>query len=451
MRNKFARGLTGKQISARTLLHRVPQKLASMGQFLIISGMLYAFPVSTSAAFSIDTTSTHITGLFWNPAESGWGVGLNQQSDIIFVTLFTYDENNQPKWYVVSNCAVATDSCSGRLFEVSSGSALTDPWDGSNKVTTDVGMLTLQFEDENSVSVTGILKGENVAKSLERQLFETVTPDAPMNALIWNESESGWGATLTQQQDITFVLIYTYDANGFPVWYVASNCAVSGESCSGILYSVTGGTSVTTAWNGSNKSIVQVGQVTVTLHTDDTGTLVFDIDGIPGNKAIARQVWAMDADRDGVSDNNDNCPDAVNANQRDDDGDGIGNLCGSPLITTITSSGGSALSNDGKVTLNFLTNAVSSNTEITVTNHSDEELIEYTLEPAGTIFDKPVGLSYTTNISDLGSLTDNENNLLNPNSVATTVIASLTDDDGKIEFLDVDSKIENGNLILPQK
>ena len=37
--------------------------------------------------------SNNFQDLWWNPSESGWGVNVAHQGDILFATLFTYDEN----------------------------------------------------------------------------------------------------------------------------------------------------------------------------------------------------------------------------------------------------------------------------------------------------------------------------------------------------------------------
>jgi hypothetical protein len=112
----------------------------------------------------------------------------------------------------------------------------------------------------------------------------------PKTGLWWNPAESGWGVTLTQQGDIIFATMFTYDTNGFPTWYVASNCAITGESCTGDLYSVVGGSAITEDWN-PNLIVDTVGSITFEFDDDDNGTISFDIYGIDGAKDITRQVF----------------------------------------------------------------------------------------------------------------------------------------------------------------
>src|SRR5438477_4426313 len=71
-----------------------------------------------AAATSI---STDVTDLWWNPAESGWGVNLIQQDNIVFATLFVYDASSQPTWFVGSALATSGPDTSGRV-------TFTGPW-----------------------------------------------------------------------------------------------------------------------------------------------------------------------------------------------------------------------------------------------------------------------------------------------------------------------------------
>jgi hypothetical protein len=45
------------------------------------------------------TVTTNYSDLWWTPAESGWGVNVAQQADLMFVTFYVFGPNNQPIWY----------------------------------------------------------------------------------------------------------------------------------------------------------------------------------------------------------------------------------------------------------------------------------------------------------------------------------------------------------------
>jgi len=231
------------------------------------------------------------TGLWWNPDESGWGVTLTQQGDIIFVTMFTYESSGIPIWYVASNCAVTEESCSGELYKVVGGASITNDWDAPNLDVSAVGDITFAFSDNDNANMTFTIDAVEGSKDIIRQVFNELTPGDPMTALWWNASESGWGITLNRQSEIAFATMFTYDTNEFPSWYVASNCAVTDNQCSGVLYEVTGGAAITDDWNGANLIVNEVGSITFEFTDDDNGTIEFDINDIDGSKTITRQVF----------------------------------------------------------------------------------------------------------------------------------------------------------------
>jgi Regulator of chromosome condensation (RCC1) repeat len=52
-------------------------------------------------------TAVDYTDHWYNPSEPGWGIALTQQSDLMFVVWFSYDEARMPVWYVASACRAA--------------------------------------------------------------------------------------------------------------------------------------------------------------------------------------------------------------------------------------------------------------------------------------------------------------------------------------------------------
>jgi hypothetical protein len=110
---------------------------------------------------------------------------------------------------------------------------------------------------------------------------------------LWNDAaEPGWGAAIIHQYAMIFATVYTYDNAGNATWYVASACPVSGNGCSGPLYSVAGGTNPTSAWGSPNTKVTQVGAITFSFGDANTGSISFSINGSNGVKAIVRDVFA---------------------------------------------------------------------------------------------------------------------------------------------------------------
>jgi hypothetical protein len=58
--------------------------------------------VSGSAAAGFSKADSPFTDLWWNPDESGWGVGIFQYKSALFAVLFVYGANGKPAWYIAS-------------------------------------------------------------------------------------------------------------------------------------------------------------------------------------------------------------------------------------------------------------------------------------------------------------------------------------------------------------
>ncbi len=148
---------------------------------------------------------------------------------------------------------------------------------------------------QNYVFGYGILDAQKAANAVSAIGTPTTNP---YTGLWWNapaNSESGWGMSLTQRGSILFMAWYTYDSSGAPVWYVITNCPVVGTSCSGDMFSVSGGVPVTVPWNKPTLSVLPVGRGTFAFGDANNGTFTYTLNGIAGVKNITRQVFATGA------------------------------------------------------------------------------------------------------------------------------------------------------------
>jgi hypothetical protein len=93
----------------------------------------------------------------------------------------------------------------------------------------------------------------------------------------------------SQQFGTIFAALYTYDSTGKAIWYVASNCPLVGDNCTGILYQVTGDTPPTITWNSANQSVTPVGNISFVFTDGSIGTMSYTINCVAGTKAISRQ------------------------------------------------------------------------------------------------------------------------------------------------------------------
>jgi hypothetical protein len=116
--------------------------------------------------------------LWWNPNESGWGLNIAQQGDIIFATLFTYDANGRGIWYVMSGGRRQSDgSFVGELYRTTGPAFDAAPFQPitTAQITT-VGMMTLRFSDLENGTLVYSVNGTTVSKAITRQVFATPVP-----------------------------------------------------------------------------------------------------------------------------------------------------------------------------------------------------------------------------------------------------------------------------------
>ncbi len=127
-----------------------------------------SFLVSLPAAAT--TYGTDYTDLWWNPAESGWGVNVIQQYDTIFATLFVYGADGSAHWFVASSLKGSPTTFSGTLYQTN-GPYFGSPY--SADVVTPVGSMTFAFDSANTGTLSYTVNGVGVTKSVQRQTFAT--------------------------------------------------------------------------------------------------------------------------------------------------------------------------------------------------------------------------------------------------------------------------------------
>ena len=113
--------------------------------------------------------------LWWNPAESGWGLNMVQQGTVIFTTLFTYAPSGRDVWMVGPALRRQSDgSYAGPLYSTTGPRFDASPWREIG--VSEVGSMTLRFSAGDRATVTYSVNGTSVTKSIERQVFGSTAP-----------------------------------------------------------------------------------------------------------------------------------------------------------------------------------------------------------------------------------------------------------------------------------
>ena len=138
-----------------------------------IRGTIAAFGLALALTTPAGATSfsTNQSDLWWNPAESGWGIQFVQQADVIFATMFVYDQNTNPTWYTATLNFTGGSTWSGTLM------ATKGPWFGNPtfnpaQVTQQqVGAMTVNFSAIETALLNYAVNGVIVNKTITRQLL----------------------------------------------------------------------------------------------------------------------------------------------------------------------------------------------------------------------------------------------------------------------------------------
>lgn len=104
----------------------------------------------------------------------------------------------------------------------------------------------------------------------------------------WNQAESGWGITFTQQFDTLFAAMYVYNSAGQPTWFTATLRPTNPNApttYTGDMFTATG-PFYGTAFFPSQVVGRRVGAMTFTAQTSLSGTLSYTADGVTVTKPI---------------------------------------------------------------------------------------------------------------------------------------------------------------------
>jgi len=155
--------------------------------------------VSSTAGTAL--AAANYQGLWFNPAESGWGINLAHQGDVIFASWFTYDLTGKGTWLVMTANKSASNTYTGQLFQGTGPSFDAVPFPplgspGGATVSGLGGIGTLTFSDANNATFAYTVSGISQTKTITRQLFgpqPTCTFGAQANpALATNYTDLWW-------------------------------------------------------------------------------------------------------------------------------------------------------------------------------------------------------------------------------------------------------------------
>ena len=140
----------------------------------IVRQVYAAVPTCASASTLDPATATNYQDLWWNgPAdsESGWGINLTHQGDVIFATWFTYATDGSPMWLSVSAFKTADRTYAGDLARTTGPPFNSVPFDSSAVKYTKVGTAQFTFTNGKQGTFAYTVDGISQTKTIVRQVF----------------------------------------------------------------------------------------------------------------------------------------------------------------------------------------------------------------------------------------------------------------------------------------
>ncbi len=131
-------------------------------------------PVCLFGATAILASATNYQDLWWNApggSESGWGINLTHQGNLIFATWFTYDMNGNPLWLSSTLVKATGPTYAGTLYRSTGPAFNATPFDPAKVARMAVGAAGLTFADGNSATFSYTVNGIAQSKAITRQIF----------------------------------------------------------------------------------------------------------------------------------------------------------------------------------------------------------------------------------------------------------------------------------------
>lgn len=215
------------------------------------------------------------TGWWWNPAEGGRGYSIETKGDHLFMAAYLYDATGRATWMTAGGVTYADGALfSGTLQSYANGQTLTGPYQQPTGPVSS-GAITLAFTDARHGTL--IWPGGSIPiERFDSVLGTSTSPQpsfVPENGWWWNASESGRGYFMEFKNNLAFLAGYLYDANGNPLWYLASNNMTTPQMLQSNWVQYANGQTLTGAYKPATQINGNVGPLTIQFQDPANATM----------------------------------------------------------------------------------------------------------------------------------------------------------------------------------
>ncbi|MGE4072126.1 MAG: hypothetical protein AB7E72_13225 [Lysobacterales bacterium] len=121
--------------------------------------------------------SRNYQDMWWLPDESGWGLMVLHQGDVISAVMFHYRADGKPAWYLLSNAPRGTEEFfTGTLYEVT-GPPLFGLFNPAAVLPRNVGSMTLHFTGINEATLSYTIDGATTMRPIQRISYANLGVD----------------------------------------------------------------------------------------------------------------------------------------------------------------------------------------------------------------------------------------------------------------------------------
>ena len=238
--------------------------------------------------------------LWWGgEAQAGWGISIPQHGESLFPVLFTYDASGRPTWYVMNGAWVA--GIVGNVFTATYERYTGSPYYAfeSSKVKMTVPAYGIvQFGGASSSASFNFKWTEPTFPIRQFTLpiapydFSPAVPqpERGVSDMWWGGPlQSGWGITIAEQGGNLFLVWFTYDGDGQPVWFSMSEGAwIDTQTWAGPIFRTQGLTDGSGAYVPGSVRETQVGNFKLRFSGTSAATFDYALDGHAGTLNLQR-------------------------------------------------------------------------------------------------------------------------------------------------------------------
>lgn len=202
---------------------------------MFVAGLVFWLASAAfTVAMAVPSAGTAYSDLWWNPAESGWGVTVDHQDKYMFLTFFIYKADGTPYWVVAGLDQVGTPNFytnpvtfTGGVYE-STGPYYAGPFDPSKVKAKQVGTATFTANNIYSANLTYTINGNTVTKSLQRETLKNLNySGAYTGALSLSLAACGGTQTVYEYGDI--IVNHAQDAISVVAKIADAQCTFTGN------------------------------------------------------------------------------------------------------------------------------------------------------------------------------------------------------------------------------